>query len=160
MLRRFLEEWRQNRTRNPLWLVLMPVTLALTDIAATLRGQSAAYWSGDYADLVESNLIAWVALRLHPGVFLGGGAALGHGLYPIHRLCAAAVVPAGLFGPDHRPRRRHQFMVSRIASHWFLVGTAFYLVTGLLALPTWRAWRDAWLPLRAGPGTFLHNQVD
>lgn len=73
MLRRFLEEWRQNRTRNPLWLVLLPATLALTDIAATLRGQSAAYWSGDYADLVESNLIAWVALRLHPGVFLGGG---------------------------------------------------------------------------------------
>jgi hypothetical protein len=38
--------------------MLLPATLALTDIAATLRGQSAAYWSADYADLVESNLIA------------------------------------------------------------------------------------------------------
>jgi hypothetical protein len=153
-LRQIIMEWRQPRPRNPLWFVALPVALCLTDMAATLRGQPDAYWQGNYNDPVEMNLVAWVALRLHPGVFLAGGLAWVVA-FAVFIRCAPRrqALLAGLaLIVGHAIGTSSWF--PRIFPFWFLVGVAFWLVTLVLALPTGLAW------LRMQKGAFDSSRGD
>jgi hypothetical protein len=160
LLQRLNKELRQPRPRNPLWFIVLPVTLCLTDLAATLRGQSAAYWSGDYSDLIEGNLVAWVALRLHPWLFLAGGIVWIVAFCLFIRwaprrwslLACLALILGHTIGTSS--------WFPRLFPLWFLVAIGFWAITLVLALPTWRAWREAWPAAAPKPATFLRNQVD
>jgi hypothetical protein len=55
-----------------LWLALPPFVLCVADAALTLRGQSAAYWNGDYASVLELNPLGRVLLERHPAAFVVG----------------------------------------------------------------------------------------
>ncbi len=139
-LRQMIREWRQPRPKNPLWFAALPAALCLTDLAATLRGQPDTYWEGNYHNPLELNLLAWVALRLHPGVFVAGGfawivifalfirsAPRGQALLAGLALIAGHAIGTSSWFPW-------------IFRSWFLVGIVFWLVTLMLALPTWFAW--------------------
>ena len=57
-----------------LWLCLPPLAACAADVAATLIGQGARYWSGDFAHVTEWNPLARGLLRLHPLAFVAAAA--------------------------------------------------------------------------------------
>ena len=61
--------------KNRLWLCFPPLVLCLLDLAATLWGQSASYWDGDYLYITEGNPIAYFLLAIHPSLYIIGTAA-------------------------------------------------------------------------------------
>jgi hypothetical protein len=61
--------------KDGLWLLFPPVAFCLLDQAATLWGQSARYWDGDYLYVFEGNPIAYLLLAKHPFFYIIGSAA-------------------------------------------------------------------------------------
>jgi hypothetical protein len=61
--------------KNRTWLFLPPLALCMLDLAATLLGQSASYWYGDYLYITEGNPIAYFLLATHPSLYIIGTAA-------------------------------------------------------------------------------------
>ena len=53
------------------WLLLPVAIVGLLDIALTLIGQSASYWSGNYQEVLEANPFAMPFLVRSPWLFLG-----------------------------------------------------------------------------------------
>jgi hypothetical protein len=145
------KEWRWGRSRNPLWLIMLPAAVCLTDLAVTLQGQPDAYWWGDYSVVIEENLLAWAILQIHPGVFAVGGL--------LWILCFAVFI-------RFAPRRSSLLAclalivghtigtcswLPRIFHFGILIAIVFCMVTAYLALPTWRAWRETWPSLSHSP---------
>lgn len=54
-----------------IWLAVPAIALFATDVALTLRGQSAEYWSGQFDLVVEGNPVAKPILASSPWLFLG-----------------------------------------------------------------------------------------
>jgi len=84
--------------RNPVWLAIAPVILALADFWATLFFQSPSYWAGNYHLAIDANPAALVALRVHPAMFLLVGlvTCVGWG-YAILRLPRGWAIDVALF---------------------------------------------------------------
>ena len=57
--------------RRRLWLCVPPALFALIDYAITMRGQPAAYWSGNYAAVNEGNPLVHWCMTTHPALFHG-----------------------------------------------------------------------------------------
>lgn len=54
------------------WLFLPPALLCVGDAALTLWGQSAEYWSGNFANVREFNPLGYALLAFHPLAFALG----------------------------------------------------------------------------------------
>ena len=59
--------------RRLVGLALPVAVFSQLDTVATLAGQSAAYWAGDYARVNEASPTFNHLLQLHPAAFVGGG---------------------------------------------------------------------------------------
>ncbi len=59
------------KLKNRLPLCYGPIALCLCDVIATLAGQPAAYWGGDYARVIEGNPLPKWLLSQSPGLFVG-----------------------------------------------------------------------------------------
>lgn len=62
--------------RRLIGLCLPPLLLGALDCGLTLRGQSAAYWQGNYNDVNEASPFLNRLLHVHPRAFVAGMAAL------------------------------------------------------------------------------------
>jgi hypothetical protein len=139
------QKWRRNQPSNPVWLLALPAVICLTDLTVTLAGQTAAYWQGYYADVIEENPIGWVFLQLHPSVFAGAVlvwmACFTAFIRWAPRLWAAYAALGVIIG--------HTFGTCSWLPRLFgwgvgiALGTAFCLAIAALALPTWHARQPA-----------------
>jgi len=62
--------------RRLVGLALPPALLNLCDNAATLAGQSKAYWAGDFSRVNEASPTFHHLLTIHPAAFIVGGLGL------------------------------------------------------------------------------------
>jgi hypothetical protein len=142
--------WRRFHNPNPAWLVALPLALCLTDLAVTLYGQSPRYWRGHFDDVLEDNPIGWVFLRWHPWAFALGvlvwaasfAAVIRYGSRPLALTACLALIVGHTMGTCSWLPIFLPFWVG------VGVGAGFWLITVILAWPTWQAWRDmcsAWL---------------
>ena len=61
-----------DRSVNRTLLLIAPSSLAVTDGALTLAGQTSEFWSGDYQQVREHNPLASLILQAHPVWFALG----------------------------------------------------------------------------------------
>ncbi len=146
--------WPRTAGRNPAWLIALPAAVCLADLAVTLRGQPAGYWQGDYAQVVEYNLVGWLALRVGPWAFALGGLLWVAGFAAFIRHAPRRSALLACLGLIVGHAVGTCSWLPRICPHWFLVGTAFCTATALLARPTWRAWQETW-PAQPAPAAGL-----